>query len=140
MILYLLDTDHASLHERGYAPLLARLATVPPDAVAVSVVTVEEALRGRLAVLARRSSGEDRVRAYAKSLETVRFFSSIPVVSFDSRCEIRFQELRAARLRVGTQDLRIAATGLVYRLTVVTRNCRDFENVSGLSIEDWSSG
>ena len=30
----------------------------PPEEVAVSVVTVEEMLRGRLAILARRSDGE----------------------------------------------------------------------------------
>ena len=52
MIHYLLDTDRASLHERGHPPLLARLAAVPPGSVAVSAVTVEEAIRGRLAILA----------------------------------------------------------------------------------------
>jgi tRNA(fMet)-specific endonuclease VapC len=66
MIRYLLDTDHVSLHERGHPPLLTRLAAQPPGSIAVSVVTVEEAIRGRLAVLARRSRGEARVRAYAK--------------------------------------------------------------------------
>jgi tRNA(fMet)-specific endonuclease VapC len=135
---YLLDTDHVSLHERGHPPLLARLAAIPPDAVAVSVVTVEEALRGRLAMLARRTAGEPRVRAYGKLMETIRFFSSIAVVPFDQACEQRFQQLRSQRLRVGSQDLRIAATALVNSLTVVTRNRRDFEKVPGLVIEDWS--
>ena len=46
MIRVLLDTDHVSLHERGYLPLRARLASFPPEEVAVSVVTVEEMLRG----------------------------------------------------------------------------------------------
>jgi tRNA(fMet)-specific endonuclease VapC len=77
MIRYLLDTDHVGLHERGHPPLLTRLAAVPPGSVAVSVVTVEEAIRGRLAILARRLTGGARVRAYAKFLETVRFFSAI---------------------------------------------------------------
>ena len=58
MIRVLLDTDHVSLHERGHLPLRARLVSVPPEEVAVSVVTVEEMLRGRLAILARRSEGE----------------------------------------------------------------------------------
>jgi tRNA(fMet)-specific endonuclease VapC len=52
MIRVLLDTDHASLHERGHPPLRARLVSIPPEEVAVSVVTVEEMLRGRLAILA----------------------------------------------------------------------------------------
>jgi tRNA(fMet)-specific endonuclease VapC len=75
MIRVLLDTDHVSLHERGHLPLRARLASFPPEEVAVSVVTVEEMLRGRLAILARRSEGEARVHAYTKLLETVRFFT-----------------------------------------------------------------
>jgi predicted nucleic acid-binding protein len=40
MIRVLLDTDHVSLHERGHLTLHARLATLAPDEVAVSVVTV----------------------------------------------------------------------------------------------------
>ena len=138
MIRWLLDTDQLSLHERGHAPLRSRLASVLPDSIAVSVVTVEEMIRGRLAILARRSEGEARVRAYAKFMETVLFFGSVPVVPFDLACEQRFQVLRSMRLRTGSQDLRIAATALINNLILVTRNRQDFERVPGLVIEDWS--
>ena len=138
MIRVILDTDHVSLQERGHLPLRARLASLPPGAIAVSVVTVEEMLRGRFAILARRSEGEARVRAYAKFLETVLFFSSIPVIPFDSACEQQFQVLRTMRLRVGSQDLRIAATALVHNVVLATRNRRDFEQVPGLMLDDWS--
>ena len=130
--------DHVSLHERGHLPLRARLASSPPETVAVRVVTVEEMLRGRLAILARRAEGEARVHAYTQLLETVRFFSTIPVVPFDIACERQFQALRALRLRVGNWDLRIAATALVHNVVLVTRNRRDFEHVPGLRLEDWS--
>jgi len=138
VIRFLLDTDHISLHERGHPPLRARLEALSPDSVAVSVVTVEAALRGRLAVLAHYSAGEPRQRAYVKLMETVRFFGSIHVVLFDAACEQQFQALRTQRLRLGTQDLRIAATALAHGFTLVTRNRRDFERVPGLLIEDWS--
>src|SRR6266849_1198152 len=138
MIRWLLDTDHVSLHERGHALLRSRLASVPPSSIAVSVVTVEEMIRGRLAILARRSESEARIRAYAKFMETVLFFASIPVVPFDLACEQKFQELRSLRLRVGSQDLRIAATALVNILILVTRNRQDFERVPELVSEDWS--
>jgi tRNA(fMet)-specific endonuclease VapC len=138
MIRWLLDTDHVSLHERGHAPLRSRLVSIPADSIGVSVVTVEEMIRGRLAILARRLEGEARARAYAKLMETVLFFGSIPVVSFDLACEQQFQTLRSLRLRVGSRDLRIAATALVNNLILVTRNRQDFERVPGLMIEDWS--
>jgi tRNA(fMet)-specific endonuclease VapC len=138
MIPYLLDTDYVSLHQRGHPPLLTRLAVLPPDSIAVRVVTVDEAVRSRLAVLARRSTGEARVHAYAKFLGTVRFFNVRPVVPFDSACEQRYQELLAQRLRAGSRDLRIAATALVRNGTLVSRNRRDFARVPGLLIEDWS--
>ena len=137
MIRVLLDTDHVSLHERGHLPLRARLASFPPEEVAVSIVTVEM-LRGRLAILARRSEGEAREHAYTKWLETVHFFSTIPVVPFDMACEQQFQALRAMRLRVGSRDLRIAATALVQNVVLITRNRRDFEQVPGLMLDDWS--
>lgn len=138
MIRVLLDTDHMSLHERGHLPLRARLAAFPSEEVATSIVTVEEMIRGRLALLARRSAGPARVHAYAKLLETVQFFRTIPVVPFDMACEQQFQTLRALRLRVGSQDLRIAAIALVHNVVLITRNRRDFEHVPGLRLDDWS--
>lgn len=135
---WLFDTDHVSLHERGYPGLKNRLEVAPPGSIAVSVVTVEEMLRGRLALLARRSAGDTRVRAYDKFLESVRFFSSVQVVRFDLTCEEKFQELRAQGIRVGSQDLRIACTALVNDLVLVTRNTRDFAKIPRLSVEDWT--
>jgi tRNA(fMet)-specific endonuclease VapC len=140
MIRFLLDTDHLTLHERGHPPLCGRLAVLPPDSVAIGAVSVEESLRGRLAVLARRLDGAARVRAYAKLLETVQFFATIPVIPYDSACEAQYDRLRSLGLRVGSQDLKIAATALANDVIVVTRNRRDFGRVPGLLIDDWSVG
>jgi tRNA(fMet)-specific endonuclease VapC len=55
-------------------------------------------------------------------------------------CERKFNELRRQKIRIGTRDLRIAATALVHNLTLVTRNHKDFSRVPALRIEDWSVG
>jgi tRNA(fMet)-specific endonuclease VapC len=55
-------------------------------------------------------------------------------------CERKFTELRRQKIRIGTRDLRIAATALVHDLTLVTRNHKDFFRVPALRIEDWSAG
>ena len=65
-------------------------------------------------------------------------FRLIPPVPFDSGRESQFQQLRAARLRVGTLDLKIAAIALTNGLTVLTRNRSDFGRVPGLTLADWS--
>jgi len=138
MIRFLLDTDHITLHDQGHPLVRQRLLLSPPESIAVSIVTVEETLRGRLAVLARRLEGEALVRAYGKLVENLHFFSSIAIVPFDRDCERRYRDLRSAGVRVGTQDLKIATTGLTHNLIVVTRNRRDFGRVAGLTTEDWS--
>ncbi len=69
MVERIFDTDHLSLLERGHPTLKIRFAAVSPDSLAVSIITVEEMLRGCLAVLARRAEGERRVHAYQKLME-----------------------------------------------------------------------
>lgn len=138
MTRWLFDTDHVSLNERGHPLVRQWLASVQPNSVVVSVITAEEMIRGRLAMLARRSKGEARVHAYRKFLETLQFCATISVIPFDMDCETKFHELRAQRLRVGSQDLRIASTALVHDLILVTRNRKDFQHVPRLAIEDWS--
>ena len=139
MIRFLLDTDHLSLSERGDPSVQRRILSFLPDEVAVSVVTAEEMIRGRLAVLARRSEGERRVHAYHKLLATFRFLQAAQILDFDMECEKKFAELRHQKIRIGTQDLRIAATALVHDLTLISRNQKDFSRVPGLRIEDWSA-
>lgn len=139
MIRFLLDTDHLSLQQRGQPHLAKRLAEHPSEEVATSVITMEEMIRGRLAILSRRSEGEKRILAYRRFQDTVRLFCTVPTVAFDPRSEQRFQELKALRLKVGTQDLRIAAIALANGLVILTRNVKDFGQVPGLMIEDWTT-
>ncbi|MBI3783619.1 MAG: type II toxin-antitoxin system VapC family toxin [Deltaproteobacteria bacterium] len=138
MIRYLLDTDHLSLSERGDARVQRRLLVFGPDQVAISVVSAEEMIRGRLAVLARHSEGERRVQAHRKFLATFRFLHGVQILDFDLDCEKTFTELRRQKIRIGSQDLRIAATALVHECTLVTRNRTDFARVPALRLEDWS--
>jgi tRNA(fMet)-specific endonuclease VapC len=62
----------------------------------------------------------------------------VHVLAFDHRCLEQYDALRSQDVRIGTLDLRIAATALVHKLTMVTRNTKDFARVPGLQIEDWA--
>jgi len=139
MIRFLLDTDHLSLQQRGHPHLARRLAEHPFEEIGTSVVTMEEMIRGRLAILNRRSGGEARISAYRRFQDTVQLFCKIPIVGFDLLCEDKFQELKTLRPRVGSQDLRISAVALVNDLVILTRNMKDFGRVPGLLTEDWTT-
>ena len=135
---FLFDTDHLTLCYHKHPPLMKQMGNHPPDAIGISVVTVEESMRGRLASVARHRSGSLHVRAYAELLETVLLLHRFPLIAYDQASENQFQQLLTLRLRVGTKDLKIAAAALVNQLTVLTCNDRDFGRVPGLVIEDWS--
>jgi len=91
-----------------------------------------------MAALARHSSGARQVQAYANLLASLQLFQQFPPAAYDQRGEAQFQQLRAQRLRIGTQDLKIASVALVNNLVLLTRNRRDFAKVPGLSLDDWS--
>jgi tRNA(fMet)-specific endonuclease VapC len=136
MLRYLLDTDHLTLFQRGHAPVARRVALEPPDAIGISVVTIEESLRGRLAQLARAGDGPARIKQYMLLEQSIQLFAQFPIVSYDQDAETNFQQLRA--LRMGTQDRKIGSIALAGQLILVTANRRDFARVPGLVLEDWS--
>jgi tRNA(fMet)-specific endonuclease VapC len=114
------------------------MARHPAGSVGVSAVTCEEALRGRLGYLTRRLDGAARVRGYQLLLGTVQLLNQLPQVPFDDASEAQYQQLRKQRLNIGVQDLKIAAVALTNQLILLTRNRRDFSQIQGLRLDDWS--
>ena len=137
MSLYILDSDSLSLYQRGYEPLGQRLLALPSDQIAITVISVEELIRGRLAQIRKATKPQERVYAYYWFAQTLEFLRDFRVLGYDVEAEARFQSLIAQKIRIGTQDLKIAAIALSQRATLVTRNRQDFEQVAGLALEDW---
>ncbi len=65
------------------------------------------------------------------------YFRAFTILPFDERAADRFDELRAAKIRLGTMDLKISAIALVNQALLLTANRRDFEQVPGLRVENW---
>lgn len=105
---------------------------------AITIITWEEQMRGRLNVIRRASSSTQRISAYTRLEETIEFLRIFNLINFDQAAETYYTELLRQRIRMGTQDLRIAAIALSRNAIVVTRNQRDFAKVPGLILEDWT--
>ena len=56
------------------------------------------------------------------------------VVDFDEAALDEFKGLRLKKIRIGTMDLRIAATALSRGFTLLSANARDFRKVPGLRV------
>src|SRR5258708_336378 len=138
MSLFVLDTDILTLFERDHAIVAARVAEHAPTEIAVSVVTAEEQLSGWYAQLRKARRPEKLAWAYRRLAATVRFLSRVRILDYDEAAIRLYDGLKRLRLRVRKMDLQIAATALQHGGTVVTRNMRDFQQVPGLHIEDWS--
>lgn len=136
MSLYILDTDIVTLHQHNHPQVVARIKACVPEELAITVVTVEEQMRGRLAQIGR--PGVDLAVAYDRLRATADYFCDLTVLPFDAEAHQQFQQLHAQKIRIGTLDLRIAAIVLRQSAILVTRNKRDFERVPGLRLEDWS--
>ena len=111
----LLDTDHLSLLQVRDAPaafaLQARLEAVP-DEVVTTVTTLEEQMRGWLALLHRVPEISKQGAYYERLLRMVSFFAAWQVLPFDQRAAATFTRLRQQGVRIGTMDLKIAAIAL----------------------------
>lgn len=65
--MYILDTGHLSLIQRNGQEgkqILIRLAALKAPEVVVTVITYEEQVRGRLSVLSRAKTLDEKVLAY----------------------------------------------------------------------------
>lgn len=138
MTLWILDTDHVSLFQTGHPLVTQRIQSIDPNTLAVTIVTVEEQMYGRLNRI-RQAKSTDALRlGYFNLNRTLTYFQTINILDFNREAADCYQELISQKLRVGTQDLKIAAIARSHTATIVTRNSRDFRKVPGLQIEDWS--
>jgi tRNA(fMet)-specific endonuclease VapC len=137
-VIFLLDTDHVTLDQRGHPLVRTRMQATGSAQVRISIITVEEQLRGWLAVARGAATGERRVLAYHRLRLAIEYFASVTLVDYDRAADALVTDLRGQGVRIGTQDLRIAAIALTQGMTLVTRNRRDFDQIPGLQMEDWS--
>ena len=136
---YLLDTDTVSHHQRGHAGVLQRLASVPPSDVLISTITLAEQMRGCWNAVNKARSDEELILAHDLCRRVSEYYGRRSLVDLTKDALDRFHDLRRQGIRIGTQDLRIAAIALQLGAILVSCNLREFRKVPGLTVEDWTT-
>ncbi len=126
--MYLVDPDVVVSYLNGRTDAVALLNRLLPDGVAISVITFGEIYEGAY-------FGSDPAR---HMVGFRRFLRSVRVLHVNRSVAREFGHLRGLLRRQGqllpAPDLLIAATALVYDLTLVTRNLRHFQRIPGLRL------
>jgi tRNA(fMet)-specific endonuclease VapC len=139
MTLYVVDTDIMGFAFQRHPTVLQRLQHLPEDDLVVTtIITFGEDLGGWLPACRRALDGVARARAYARLHRGLHFYQQWVCLPFDEAAAAIFDQLRAQKLRLGTNDLAIAAITLAVSGTLVTRNTVDFQRIPGLVLEDWT--
>jgi tRNA(fMet)-specific endonuclease VapC len=135
-----LDTDHLSViadeRHSQHVYLKERLESVH-GSVACTVVSLEEGLRGWMAVIGRTRDVSKQIGAYARLTDFIQFMNEWRILPFDEKAASQFLELRKQRVRIGTMDLKIASICLVHQAILITANRQDFSQVANLRCESW---
>ena len=141
MSIYILDTNTVTLLQYENNQIIQRIRAVGNSSIFVTTITLEEQLKGRLAIINKCNSNKNLqglASAHRNLKLTQNFFCSVNLLEFNQAACESYQKLRQQKINSGSQDLRIAAIALVYQAIVVTQNYKDFIKVPNLSIEDWT--
>jgi tRNA(fMet)-specific endonuclease VapC len=136
----LLDTDHLSvLTDRRavqHSALIRRLE-LAGEPLAIPIVAVEEQCKGWLAKLHRTRDIHLQISPYDRLAELFDFLAEWDIFSLSRAAADVFAQQRRQKIRIGSQDLKIAAIALTENALLLSANLRDFQNVPGLRVEDW---
>lgn len=128
---FLLDTNILSAHLRRPSGLTHRFVQYSGRLYTSSI---------SLAELYVWVFGRPNPAPVLSSVETL-LTHEVGVIPFDTDCAEEFgrlrAELKAGGIGVDNMDLLIAATALVYGLTLVTHNTAHFKNIPELRVENW---
>ena len=130
---HLLDTNICVAVIRSRSPrVLARLQTMTPGSVGVSIITVSELEFG-----AAKSQNPQRNR-----MALAQFLLPLEIADYDSTAATHYGDVRARLEKIGTPigplDTLIAAHARSLNTTLVTNNVSEFRRVPGLKVEDWT--
>lgn len=141
LVAIILDTDHMVVlkysHGKEFAKLTASMASSQDQNFVTTIITLEEQMRGWLALIRRSNDLQRQISAYENLNVLVEYYSRWERLAFNDIAAVKFQELRQQKIRIGTMDLKIASVALPHNSLLLTANKQDFDQVPRLQTEDW---
>ena len=121
---YLIDTNCCIyLFANSYPALSRRVQATPQGEIGLSAIVFAELALGSM-------------NGKAPPMEALeRFLEQMPLLPFDESAARAYSKLPFKR---GRYDRLLAGHALSQGLTIITRNERDFANLPGLKIENWT--
>jgi tRNA(fMet)-specific endonuclease VapC len=139
MVQYILDTDHVSLILYRHPQVTAIAAQ---EQIAVSIITVQELFNGWVGRVNNPEQIKNLPTLYSKLWITMKYLQTIEILDFTTAADVQLKRLLkenpALRKNRLQKDMRIAAIALSLDATIVTRNHRDFAQVPGIKLVDWT--
>ena len=135
------DTDVLTELFAGNALYVQQFAAIDPDRRGLPIVAAAEIVRGWLAAVRQAEAGKGRMSleyAFGQFQQRLVNMAPFTLLPYTPAADALFQQWRAAKIRVGTNDLRIAAICTVHGATLVTRNARDYARIPGLTFDVWN--
>lgn len=136
----LLDTDHLSVltdDRHASQPLLFKRMSEHQHRLALPLVAVEEHLRGLLALIHRYNEIDRQLWGYHRLYHSIIRLREADIISVTTAVANRYKDLQKLRIKIGTQDLKIAAIALAHDALLVSNNLKDFKRIPGLRVESW---
>jgi tRNA(fMet)-specific endonuclease VapC len=135
-----LDTDHLSIlanrNASGHIALARRLQAAN-EPIAIPIICAEEQCKGWLAKIHRTRLVHQQIFAYERLKDLFDFLAEWDIISFDTAAADQFEEFRQQKIRIGSQDLKIATIALTHDALLLSANERDFSKVPGLRVANW---
>jgi tRNA(fMet)-specific endonuclease VapC len=137
----LLDTDHLTVllddRDARHIQLKGLIETANDDFISTTVISVEEQCRGWLAIINRQLDVRLQVPAYRRLAKLFNFLASWDIILFDAAAADEFLRLRKQRIRIGTQDMKVASIALMNDALLLSANLRDFQRIPHDRVENW---
>jgi tRNA(fMet)-specific endonuclease VapC len=135
-----LDMDILTLLEYGRSAALDRRveSALAADSLAVAVISRMERLQGRFDSILKAANETELLDAMMRFRVTQSFLDRFGVLEVNEAAAGHFERLRKDRkVKMRRPDMLIACIALANDALLVTRNVKDYRQVTGLRVENW---